>query len=100
MCSPSQSCYVNCNVNRLIHFAQQCLFFTEGDWGSHIYVPPFLGKDVIAIAPRSVYAVGSTPLDHWNPNDFRFGGQVIPYVAEEVLASSAMIGSAGYLFRT
>ena len=77
---PEQAC--------LIHFAQHCLFFTEGDFGSHIYVPPLLGRDVTALAPRSVYAIGSAPLEHWNPNVFRFGGQVIPKVVEEVLQST------------
>lgn len=80
---PEQAC--------LIHFAQQCLFLTEGDFGSHIYVPPFLGKDVIALAPRSVYALGTTPVDFWNEQVFQFGGQIVPKVAEEVLASPATI---------
>jgi len=80
---PEQAC--------LIHFAQRCLFFTEGDFGSHIYVPPFLGKDVIAVAPRSVYEIGSAPLEHWNPNVFQFGGQVIPKVAEEILATTETV---------
>lgn len=82
---PEQAC--------LIHFAQQCLFLTEGDFGSHIYVPPFLGKDVIALAPRSVYALGTTPVDFWNKHVFQFGGQVVPKVAEEVLASTETINT-------
>ncbi|WP_141699198.1 hypothetical protein [Candidatus Thiosymbion oneisti] len=76
---PEQAC--------LIHFAKHCLFFTEGDFGSQIYVPPFLGKDVTAIAPSTVYRIGSTPIDLWNRNLFRFGGQIIPKVSEEVFAS-------------
>jgi hypothetical protein len=78
---PDQAC--------LIHFAQHCLCFTEGDFGSHIYVPPFMGRDVTAIAPRSIYEIGSTPIDFWNQNVFRFDGQIIPEVAEEVLVSNA-----------
>lgn len=80
---PEQAC--------LIYFARQCLFFSEGDFGSHIYVPPFLGKDVVAVAPRSVYAIGSTPLAFWNAQVFQFGGQIVPKVAEEVFASPETI---------
>jgi hypothetical protein len=82
---PEQAC--------LIHFARHCLFFTEGDFGSHIYVPPFLGKDIIAVAPRSVYAIGTTPLDFWNLHVFQFGGQIVPKVAEEVFASPQAVGA-------
>jgi hypothetical protein len=71
---PEQSC--------LIHFASRCVFLTEGDFGSHIYVPPFLGRDVIAIAPADVYTIGTTPLAFWNESVFRFGGQILPVVAE------------------
>ena len=70
----------------LIHFAQRCLFFTEGDFGSHIYVPPFMGKDVIAVAPRDVYELGTTPVEFWNRNVFRFGGQIIPKVSEDIFS--------------
>lgn len=71
----------------LIHFARCCVFFTEGDFGSHIYVPPFMGKDVVAVAPRSVYGLGTTPIDFWNRNVFLFGGRIIPRVSEEVFAN-------------
>ena len=71
----------------LIHFAKHCVFFTEGDFGSHIYVPPFLGKNVIAIAPRDIYELGTTPIDFWNRYVFQFGGQIIAKVSEEVFAS-------------
>ena len=76
---PEQAC--------LIHFASHCLFFSEGDYGSHIYVPPLMGKDVTAIAPRSVYDLDSVPIDFWNREVFRFGGQIIPKTSEEVFAS-------------
>jgi hypothetical protein len=76
---PEQAC--------LIAFARHCVFFTEGDFGSHIYVPPLMGKDVVAIAPRRVYALGTAPTDFWNRNVFRFGGRIAPQVSEEVLAS-------------
>lgn len=71
----------------LIHFANSCVFFTEGDFGSHMYVPPFMGKDVVAIAPRSVYGLGTTPIDFWNGNVFSFGGRIIPKVSEEIFAN-------------
>jgi hypothetical protein len=71
----------------LIHFAKRCLFFTEGDFGSHVYVPPFMGRDVVAIAPRSVYELGTTPIEFWNRNVFSFGGRIIARTSEEVFAS-------------
>lgn len=80
---PEQSC--------LIHFADHCLFFTEGDFGSHIYVPPLLGKDVTAVAPRSVYELESAPIGFWNQDVFKFGGQIAPLVSEDVFASEARI---------
>jgi hypothetical protein len=75
----------------LVHFAKHCVFFTEGDFGSHMYVPPFLGKNVTSIAPRSVYQLGTTPIDFWNRNVFRFGGQISPKVSEQVFSSRATI---------
>jgi hypothetical protein len=79
----------------LVHFARHCLFFTEGDFGSHIYVPPFLGKDVVTIAPADVYELGTTPIDFWNRTVFRFGGQIIPKISEQVFASDeSMMGVA------
>jgi hypothetical protein len=69
----------------LIRHARACVFLTEGDFGSHIYVPPLLGREVTAIAPRDVYALGTTPIDFWNRNVFRFtGGRIDALVAEEV----------------
>lgn len=79
----------------LIHYAKHCVFFTEGDFGSHIYVPPFLGNNVFAIAPRAVYHLdtivdipwSTTPIEFWNRNVFQFGGQIIAKVSEEVFES-------------
>jgi hypothetical protein len=73
---PEQAC--------LIHFARRCVFLTEGDFGSHTYVPPFMGKDVVAIAPRSVYEPWRGTIDFWNREVFRFGGQIIPHAAEDL----------------
>ncbi len=89
---PEQAC--------LIHFASHLLFFTEGDFGSHIYVPPLMGRDVTAVAPRSVFEILATSpvrgeradaLTFWNRKVYRFGGQVIPRVAEEVFATEERI---------
>ena len=62
----------------LVHRATHCLFFTEGDFGSHIYVPPFMGRDVTAVAPASVYDLHTTPIAFWNRHVFKFGGQILP----------------------
>lgn len=76
---PEQAC--------LIHFAKHCLFFTEGDLGSHIYIPPLMGKDVTMIAPRSIYNLDSAPIEFWNREVFRFGGQIIGETSQKVLES-------------
>jgi hypothetical protein len=68
----------------LISAATDCVFISEGDFGSHIYVPPMLGRDVISIAPRDVYELGTTPISFWNRNVFRFGGQIEPIVAQDL----------------
>lgn len=76
---PEQAC--------LIHFSAHCLFFTEGDLGSHTYVPPLMGKDVTVIAPRSVFSLVSSPIDFWNRSVFRFGGQLLPRASDDVFRS-------------
>jgi len=73
----------------LIHYAKKCVFFTEGDFRSHIYVPPFMGKDVYAIAHEVVYALPTTPVDFWNKNVFQFGGQIKPVkLSNEIIDDS------------
>ena len=72
----------------LIHFAKKVLFFTEGDFRSHIYIPPFLGKDVFAVASQKVYALDTTPIDFWNHSIFQFGGQIYPFVSEEIFCDA------------
>jgi hypothetical protein len=76
---PEQSC--------LIHFASHCVFFTEGDLGSHTFVPPLLGKDVTVIAPQMIHTWWRDEIDLWNEHVFRFGGQLLPRMSEEVCAS-------------
>lgn len=71
----------------LIHFAAHSLFFTEGDFGSHIYVPPLMGRDVTVLAAASMYTLPTAPIAFWNENVFRFGGQILPRAVEEVLAT-------------
>ena len=71
----------------LVAYARHSLFFTEGDFGSHIYVPPFMGRDVSAVAPRSIYQLESTPIAFWNENVFCFGGHILPVIAEEIFTS-------------
>ena len=71
----------------LIKYAAACIFSTENDFGSHIYVPPFMGKDVLAIASEDVYKIGTTPIDFWNNNIFKFGGKIIPFVSENIFNS-------------
>ena len=78
---PEQAC--------LIQGAAHCLFFTEGDLGSHVYVPPLMGRDVTVVAPSSVLQLESAPIDFWNRRVFRFGGQITPRNAKNALASAA-----------
>lgn len=77
----------------LIYFSRHCVFFSEGDFGSHIYVPPFMGRDVSVVAPADVYRLGTTPIEFWNRVVFRFGGQIIARTAEDVFASVERLGS-------
>lgn len=69
----------------LMTYAKNCLFFTEGDFGSHIYLPPFLGKDVFAVAPDLVYQLKTSPIEFWNKNVFKFGGQIKAVIMEDII---------------
>ena len=69
----------------LITNADKCIFFTEGDFRSHLYLPPMMGKDVHIIAPQDVWNLHSAPYQFWNKNVFKFGGQIIPHVLEDEL---------------
>ncbi len=84
----------------LIHFAGICLFFTEKDFGSHMYVPPLMGKNVFTVAPSSVYTLGTTPIDYWNSAVFRFGGRIIPIKSEDLSTLSSIKEFAHELFQT
>ena len=69
----------------LIHHANRCVFLTEGDFRSHNYIPPLLGKDVISIAPKDVLSLPSSAIDFWNDNVFKFGGQIKPLEYEQLI---------------
>lgn len=75
----------------LIRYAAECVFATENDFGSHIYVPPFMERDVLAIAGADVYKIGTTPIVFWNNEIFKFGGKILPFVSEEIFASEASL---------
>ena len=66
----------------LINYAKHCVFFTEGDFRSHLYVPPFLGKDVVIIAPFEIYTLPSAPIDFWNKNVFE--ANMLPVIYEDL----------------
>jgi len=75
----------------LIHFAKRNLFFTEGDFRSHNYLPPLLGKDLFAVAPKSVLALPTTSIDFWNQEVFQFGGQILPFVSESIFSDQTSL---------
>ncbi len=75
----------SCLISRATH----CIFFSEGDYGSHAYVPPFIGKDVSVVCPWGVYQNGTTPISFWNREVFRFGGQIYSFVAEDICRNSS-----------
>ena len=75
----------------LIHHASSCVFLSEGDYGSHIYLPPLFGRDVWSVATRDVYELGTTPIERWNRGIFRFGGKINPVVAEEIEDPAALM---------
>jgi hypothetical protein len=75
----------------LIHYAQRCLFITEGDLGSHTYLPPMMGKDVYVLASSGVFERDSAPINEWNKSIFSFGGQMLRVDAERVLHDHVQI---------
>ena len=80
----------------LISNSNACVFFTEGDFRSHIYVPPFMGVNVFAVAPRDVYRYAdgrNTPIDFWNKNVFKFGGHIVPIEWEECTSNPTYLSN-------
>ena len=68
----------------LIAYAHRCVFLSEGDLGSHTYLPPLMGKNVVIVASKEIFERPSAPIDLWNEKVFRFGGQMIPWPWERV----------------
>ncbi len=66
----------------LISCAEHCIFTTEGDFRSHLYLPPMLGKDVHVIASKEVLQLPSASSKYWNENIFDFGGKMYTYEYE------------------
>jgi hypothetical protein len=83
----------------LIAHAHRCVLLTEGDLGSHTYLPPLLGKDAVVVASEDVFARRSAPVDFWNRNVFRFGGQMIPLPAERLDSPAAVSAAAEEILR-
>ena len=67
----------------LILNCEYCIFTTEGDFRSHLYLPPMLGKDVHIIASNEVLRLPSASVDFWNKNIFHYGGHMHTYEYEE-----------------
>lgn len=68
----------------LILLSKHCVFFTEGDFRSHTYVPPLLGKDVHVVASDEVLSLPSSSNTFWNKHIFTFGGQMYTYSYENL----------------
>lgn len=77
----------------LINYAKKCVFITEGDLRSHIYIPPFMGKDVYAVAHEEVFGLATSPIDFWNKEVFTFGGQIKPIKLEyeDIMSSEKVL---------
>jgi len=69
----------------LINYAKRCMFFTEGHLRSHTYLPPMFGKDVDVVAAKEIFGFHEAPLDFWNENVFKFGGQMIAKPYEDII---------------
>lgn len=78
----------------LIAHASRCIMLTEGDLGSHTYLPPLLGKDAVVVASEAVFARRSSPVHFWNRNVFRFGGRLTPLPAERLDSPAAVSAAA------
>jgi hypothetical protein len=78
----------------LIAYAKKCVFFSEGDLGSHTYLPPLMGRDVVVVASQEIFDMPSAPIAFWNKHVFRFGGQMIPWKAEHVFESTKNLREA------
>tara|TARA_R110001592_G_scaffold361664_1_gene673010 strand:- start:274 stop:1254 length:981 start_codon:yes stop_codon:yes gene_type:complete len=68
----------------LISLSSYCIFTTEGDFRSHTYIPPMLGKDVHVVASNEVLKLPSESSNFWNKNIFHFGGEIYTYEYEKL----------------
>jgi hypothetical protein len=78
----------------LIEKSKHCVFFSEGDFRSHMYVPPLFGKSVTAIATEAVFnsvsafpGMTNAPINFWNEHVWNFGGKIEPLYYEEIASS-------------
>lgn len=82
----------------LIAHAHRCIFMSEGDLGSHTYLPPFLGRDVVVVASRTLLEPMKWTIPYWNRDVFNFGGQMIPCATESICGSPASLREAARRF--
>ena len=68
----------------LVLLSAYCIFTTEGDFRSHTYIPPMLGKDVHVVTSNEVLKLPSSSSDFWNDNIFNFGGKMYTYEYEKL----------------
>ena len=66
----------------LIQASAYCIYSSCEDFGSHIYIPPLVGKDVFVVCDNEVLGKESYPLDLWNEQIFRYGGQIYAAVMD------------------
>ena len=96
----------HCNLSTLqeqsclIEKSEHCIFFTEGDFRSHMYLPPFFGKSLTAVASKAIFEPALTdnvaaepgktnaPLDFWNEHVWNFGGKIEPLYYEEISSTN------------
>tara|TARA_B100000315_G_C14589777_1_gene595097 strand:- start:193 stop:1287 length:1095 start_codon:yes stop_codon:yes gene_type:complete len=82
---------INIKIN---DFQQQCvliknsltsIFETQGDFRSHTYIPPFLGKKIYVYVNRPVLFLGTGPVDMFNKYLFKKLGSEMHIIIEEEL---------------
>lgn len=67
----------------IISMAKFAIFFSDGDFRSLNYVPPFAGKNVYSINSSSI--VSNSAINLWNEKVFKFGGSCIPLTLESII---------------
>ena len=67
----------------IISLAKFAIFFSDGDFRSLNYVPPFAGKNVYSITSSSI--VSNSAINLWNEKVFKFGGSCIPLTLESFI---------------